>query len=103
MRSVACVVEAARGRQIALLGELAHGRLTSARMGELLKGLAGLEDADSVDGAMVRRARRQWERASRVPAALVCARGLGMGRGLVLGVRAGLVDGSGLVGGFGGR
>ncbi|MBX3245885.1 MAG: carboxypeptidase M32 [Myxococcales bacterium] len=61
----------ARGRQIALLGELAHGRLTSPRMGELLKAVARLEDDDTVDGAMVRRARRQWERASRVPAALV--------------------------------
>ena len=33
---------AARGRQIALLGRLAHERMTAPRMGELLKGLGGV-------------------------------------------------------------
>lgn len=61
----------ARGRQIALLGQLAHERLTAARIGELFRGLSKVADADDLDGALVRRARKQWERATRVPSALV--------------------------------
>lgn len=64
---------AARGRQIALLGRLAHERMTAPRMGELLKGLGGVADADSIEGALVRRARREHERATRVPGELVSA------------------------------
>ncbi|MCB9599170.1 MAG: carboxypeptidase M32 [Sandaracinus sp.] len=61
----------ARGRQIALLGELAHARRTSPRMAELLRGLSSVADRDDLDGALVRRAHKQWERATCVPASLV--------------------------------
>jgi carboxypeptidase Taq len=61
----------ARGRQIALLGELAHARRTAPRMTELFRGLAAVAERDDLDGALVRRARKQWERATCVPASLV--------------------------------
>ena len=61
----------ARGRQIALLSRLAHERRSAERMGELLGSLAATADQDSVDGAMVRRAHRDWERATRVPSVLM--------------------------------
>lgn len=61
----------ARGRQIALLGRLAHEQRTKPRMGELFAELSSVADADSVDGALVRRAHRHWRRASRVPSALM--------------------------------
>ncbi|MEM9072196.1 MAG: carboxypeptidase M32 [Myxococcota bacterium] len=61
----------ARGRQIALLGKLAHERRTSPRMADLLSQLSGLSDDESVDGALYRRAHRLWERATQVPAELV--------------------------------
>ena len=62
---------AARGRQIALLGKLAHERRVGPTMTSLLEELRSLADDDTVDGALYRRARRQWERARRVPAELV--------------------------------
>lgn len=61
----------ARGRQIALLGKLAHERLVAPKMNELFSGLAKLADEDSIDGALYRRARRMWESSARVPADLV--------------------------------
>lgn len=61
----------ARGRQIALLGKLAHERLVSPKMTDLFSGLSKLADEDSIDGALYRRARRVWESSSRVPAELV--------------------------------
>ena len=65
---------AARGRQLATLGRLAHERLTDAAVGRLLdraeRETAGLAD-DSDAASLVRVARRQFERAARIPAALV--------------------------------
>jgi len=61
----------ARARQIALLGEVAHARRTSPRMRELMDGLSSMREEEGVDGAIYRRARREWERATRVPGELV--------------------------------
>jgi carboxypeptidase Taq len=61
----------ARGRQIALLSRLAHERRAGDRMGELLGELSKLGDAESVEGALVRRAHWEWKRATRVPSALM--------------------------------
>jgi carboxypeptidase Taq len=63
----------ARGRQLALLGRLAHERFTDPAIGRLLDWLeadGGLEP-DSDDAALVRVTRREYERALRVPAAFV--------------------------------
>lgn len=60
-----------RGRQLALLSELAHQRTASPRMAELLRACRGLEDREGLEGAVVRRARRKHERAARVPGELV--------------------------------
>lgn len=62
---------AARGRQIALLGQLAHERLTAPKMGTLFGALASRQDEDSVEGATLRAARRRWEKATKIPASLV--------------------------------
>ncbi len=64
---------AARARQIALLGTLAHERRVSPRLGELLDALRAREDADDEVGALLRRARRDRERATRIPPELVDA------------------------------
>ena len=61
----------ARGRQIALLGKLAHERLVSDEMRALFESLSPLADDDSLDGALYRRARHAWQSSSRVPADLV--------------------------------
>ncbi|MBO6940129.1 MAG: carboxypeptidase M32 [Deltaproteobacteria bacterium] len=61
----------ARGRQIALLSRLAHERRSAKRMGELLSELSAMADAESVDGALVRRALRDYQRATKVPAELM--------------------------------
>ncbi|MAQ18046.1 MAG: carboxypeptidase [Sandaracinus sp.] len=61
----------ARGRQIALLSRLAHERRSADRMGKLLGELSTVADQDSTDGALVRRAHREWERATKVPGELM--------------------------------
>lgn len=61
----------ARARQTAMISTLAHERQSSARLGALLRTLRPLEAADSTDGALVRKARRDYERATRVPADFV--------------------------------
>jgi carboxypeptidase Taq len=64
----------ARGRQMALLSGLAHQRLTDAEVGRLLDALdpwAAKEPHDSDDAALVRVARREFDRAVKVPADLV--------------------------------
>lgn len=64
----------ARGRQLALLGRLAHERQTDPQMGRLLdaaqKDVAGMPK-DSDDYCLVREARREFDMATRLPAALV--------------------------------
>jgi carboxypeptidase Taq len=64
----------ARGRQLALLSRLAHDRLVDPAIGRLLDGLekdvASLP-RDSDEYCLVRAARREFDQASKVPAALV--------------------------------
>ncbi len=57
----------ARGRQMALIGKLVHQRRTSTRLGDLLGSLRSVQDEDSADGALVRRATRDFMRARRLP------------------------------------
>ena len=64
---------AARGRQLALVSEMAHAKRASSTMRDLLSACRDLESRDDVDGALVRRARQRHERATKVPAALVRA------------------------------
>jgi carboxypeptidase Taq len=60
-----------RGRQLALIAELAHARFTSDELRDTLDACRAFEDADSAHGALVRRTRQKVERARRVPQALV--------------------------------
>ncbi|MFW6051545.1 MAG: carboxypeptidase M32 [Myxococcota bacterium] len=60
-----------RGRQMAVLGRIAHEHHTHPRIGELLAALSHLEAEDSVEGALVRRAHRDYAHATRLPAELV--------------------------------
>ncbi len=65
---------AARGRQMAILGSLAHERFTDPEVGRWLDALqswAEARGADDDDAALVRVARRRYERSVRVPNALV--------------------------------
>jgi carboxypeptidase Taq len=65
---------AARAEAHGTVTRLAHELLVSGAVGELLVELEPLERElghDSVDGALLRVARRDWERARRVPAALI--------------------------------
>lgn len=67
---------AARGRQMALVGRLAHERNTDPAIGHLLDDLQPWADslpADSDQAAFVRVARRNYERAIKVPPALIAA------------------------------
>lgn len=61
-----------RGRQLATLDSIRHARLTSPRMADLLQ---ALEDADlpedGAEAAMVREARRAFDRATKLPVRLV--------------------------------
>jgi carboxypeptidase Taq len=59
-----------RGDQMALLARLGHEMTTAPRVGELLASVAG-DKLDEVQAANVREVRRGYERAVKVPAALV--------------------------------
>jgi carboxypeptidase Taq len=64
----------ARARQTALLARLSHEKLTDPALGRLLDGLRPLEESlpyDSDDASLIRVARRNYERAVRVPPSLV--------------------------------
>lgn len=64
----------ARGRQMALLSRLAHERATDAALGHLLDDLRPYAESlpyDSDDAALIRVARRNYERDTRIPNALV--------------------------------
>jgi carboxypeptidase Taq len=65
----------ARGRQIALLGRLAHERKVSPSLRAHLDAARDHEDADDEVGALLRRARTLHERATRIPPDLVDAIG----------------------------
>jgi carboxypeptidase Taq len=61
---------AARADASATVGRLAHERFVSDEVGALLDELAPLEeelDSDSVDAALIRVTRRDWERSRQVP------------------------------------
>jgi len=65
---------AARARQAALLGQLAHEKSTDPAIGHLLDDLRPLEESlpyDDDDASLIRVARRQYERLTRVPAAFM--------------------------------
>lgn len=65
---------AARGRQLALLSVLAHERATDPAIGRLLDDLQPYGESlpyDSDDAALIRVARRDYERDVRIPPALV--------------------------------
>ncbi|MFQ5460891.1 MAG: carboxypeptidase M32, partial [Anaerolineae bacterium] len=61
----------ARGRQMATLGRLAHEKLTDPEVGRLLDRLeaSGATDPyDSIDASLVRVTRRDFDRATKIPA-----------------------------------
>jgi carboxypeptidase Taq len=65
---------AARGRQSATLGRIAHEKFTDPAVGRLLDVLRPYEESlpdDSDDAALIRVTRRAYERATRVPASFV--------------------------------
>lgn len=65
---------AARGRQMALVSRLAHEKFTDPEIGHLLDELqpyADSQDPDSDDAALVRVARRNYDKSVRVPAQLL--------------------------------
>ena len=63
---------AAKGRaeQVATLSQLSHEMLVSKETARLL-GSAGEPDPSSDEGALIRRARRDYERAAKIPTDLV--------------------------------
>ncbi len=79
----------ARGQQMATLEALAHERLTDPALGELVEALeaAGLPD-DSVEAATVRQARRDVDRATKLPVELVEALGKHAARARAVWARA---------------
>ncbi len=64
----------ARAQQLATLGQLAHERFTSDEVGQLLQELeqtAGALEPDSDQARMIRVVRRDYDKATRLPASLV--------------------------------
>lgn len=64
----------ARGRQLATLGRIGHERASDPALGRLLEELAPYEAGlpyEHDDAALIRVARRDYERVTRVPAALI--------------------------------
>ncbi len=62
-----------RGHQVTTLDRIAHQKFISNEIGTLLDALSGYEqelDYDSDDASLIRTTRRDWEKASRVPADL---------------------------------
>lgn len=65
---------AARGRQMATLGRLAHEKFTDARVGQLLDDLQAYGESlpyDSDDASLIRVVRQQYERLIKVPSDLL--------------------------------
>jgi len=61
----------ARADVASTVTQLAHGRFASDEVGKLLEDLqAAGHDPDSVEGALIRITRREWERASQIPSEL---------------------------------
>lgn len=64
----------ARGRQLATLGRLSHEKFTDAEIGRLLDALRPYEESlpyESDDASLIRVTRREYERKTRIPTALV--------------------------------
>src|SRR5262245_6023746 len=62
-----------RAAQLATLEEITHGQLVDGRFGELFEELepyAASQPPDSDDACLIRIARRDWDRARRVPTEL---------------------------------
>src|SRR5688572_9454342 len=65
---------AARGRQMATIGKIAHQKATDEEIGSLLEDLRPYEEslpADSDDASLIRVARRGFEQLVRVPSELI--------------------------------
>src|SRR5512147_2033852 len=65
---------AARGRQMATLGRLAHEKFTDPAMGKLLDDLRLYEESlpyDSDNASLIRVTRREYERSTKIPAEFV--------------------------------
>jgi carboxypeptidase Taq len=65
---------AARGRQLSLIGRLTHERFTHAKVGKLLDKLQAYGEGlpfDNDDAALLRVTRREYERAIKIPSALL--------------------------------
>src|SRR6266542_1225701 len=65
---------ASRGRQLATLGRLAHEQFTDDSIGKLLDELKPYEEslpADSTEASLIRVTRRDYEKATKVPASFV--------------------------------
>ena len=63
----------ARAEQLATIGRIAHEKFTSDEVGRLLDGLAEFEqqhEYDSFEASLVRVARRDWQKARKVPSEL---------------------------------
>ena len=60
-----------RGQQAALMSRLIHERATAPQIGEWLDALEARDDLDAVQRAGVRNLRRGYDRATKVPSALV--------------------------------
>jgi carboxypeptidase Taq len=62
---------AARGRQMATIGQIAHERATDPALGDLLAALAPHAEGDGDDAALIRAAQRNYDRLTRVPSSLI--------------------------------
>src|SRR5918995_4460897 len=65
---------ASRGRQLATLGRLAHEQFTDDTIGALLDDLKSYEEglpADSTEASLIRVTRKDYEKATKVPASFV--------------------------------
>ena len=69
----------ARGQQVATLRRIAHERFTDPAVGDALAAAAGEAESD-LDRALVRVTRRDWQRATRLPARLVAEKAETAGR-----------------------
>ncbi|MDX2161340.1 MAG: carboxypeptidase M32 [bacterium] len=66
--------QAARGRQLAALNQLAHEKFTAAETGHLLDSLSAYAESlphDHDDAALIRVTRRNYDRATKIPTAFV--------------------------------
>ncbi len=61
----------ARGRQMATVGRVAHQKATDPEIGKLLDELQPIATGDSDDAALIRAARRNYERMTKIPSALI--------------------------------